>query len=546
LPCPVADTIVASMDFSPLGDTAWRIGPFEPPGADPASLARRVRAASIPGVFSVVAAPRTIGVYFDPGESGLSIREAVAALLHDQPVASSCGAAPVVEIPVDYSGEDLAWVAARHGIDPAEVVARHTAPLYKVSAIGFAPGFPYLEGLDPVLHTPRRSTPRKCVPAGSVAIGGHQTGIYPHPSPGGWHVIGRTHLTLFDPFATPPSLLQAGDAVRFVRIEGPGIPESRAAAVGSPQRKTAGAHLEILQAWPGTAVRDGGRHGFLDQGVPPAGPLDRDLWDALQLAAGNDTRAAGIEWVVRGPVMRFGGDCTIATNALPSASGRPTRMAAGTVVDFSQPGAGCLAVSGGLDVPMVLGSATKDPSAGFGGLFGRDLEQGDILPVRAPRRLPPDRPPWSIPRRRAAPEGGIVLRIVPGPDRTGGKEPLWTGLVGREFHVSGACNRMGWRMVESIGAENASMESTPVATGSIQVPPDGCPIILGPDRQTVGGYAQAACVAWVDLPLLADLAPGSTVRFEPISLETAEDLRLDALARGRMLACGLELKFTSA
>ncbi|MFC5525551.1 5-oxoprolinase subunit PxpB [Rhodanobacter ginsengisoli] len=124
-------------------------------------------------------------------------------------------------IPVCYGGEygpDLDDVARHAGLDIDGVIARHTAADYAVAMIGFAPGFPYLLGLDPALAMPRRHDPRQRVPAGSVAIGGEQTGIYPAPLPGGWQLIGRTPLRLFDTAAEPPSLLEAGDRVRFRAI----------------------------------------------------------------------------------------------------------------------------------------------------------------------------------------------------------------------------------------------------------------------------------------------------------------------------------------
>ena len=99
------------------------------------------------------------------------------------------------------------------------MIARHSAPTYTVATIGFAPGFPYLSGLDPALALPRLATPRLRVPAGSVAIGGAQTGVYPRESPGGWRLIGRTPLRLFDPLRMPPSTLAPGDRVRFVAID---------------------------------------------------------------------------------------------------------------------------------------------------------------------------------------------------------------------------------------------------------------------------------------------------------------------------------------
>ena len=124
-----------------------------------------------------------------------------------------------VEIPVAYGGEhgpDLADVAAHTGLTPAEVVRRHSAADYVVYLLGFLPGFAFMGGLPPELATPRRAEPRTAVPARSVGIGGEQTGIYPLVSPGGWQLIGRTSLELFDPSAEPPTLLRPGDHVRFV------------------------------------------------------------------------------------------------------------------------------------------------------------------------------------------------------------------------------------------------------------------------------------------------------------------------------------------
>jgi inhibitor of KinA len=125
----------------------------------------------------------------------------------------------LIEIPVRYGGEDgpdLEYVADQHQISPVEVVQKHTAPIYRVGMMGFTPGFAYLMGLDPGLATPRLANPRTHVPAGSVGIAGDQTGIYPLESPGGWRLIGRTDLALFDPLNEPHFLLSPGDEVRFL------------------------------------------------------------------------------------------------------------------------------------------------------------------------------------------------------------------------------------------------------------------------------------------------------------------------------------------
>ena len=127
-----------------------------------------------------------------------------------------------IEIPVIYGGElgqDLCEVAKLHDTTPERIVKMHSDPIYTVYMIGFQPGFPYLGGLPECLHTPRRATPRTVVPAGSVGIGGSQTGIYPFSSPGGWQLIGHTKQALFDKNQAQPTLLQAGDTVKFV-VEG--------------------------------------------------------------------------------------------------------------------------------------------------------------------------------------------------------------------------------------------------------------------------------------------------------------------------------------
>jgi KipI family sensor histidine kinase inhibitor len=176
-------------------------------------LAAAVRAAALPGVVDVVPGYRTVLV--TTGEPGQA--QAVHAALPRLPLpALDAARGRLVEVPVSYDGEDLAEVAGLTGLPAADVVRRHTAVEYVVAFLGFTPGFPYLVGLDPALHVPRRETPRTAVPAGAVGLAGDQTGVYPRASPGGWQLIGRTDVVLFDPDRDPPALLAPGDRLRFV------------------------------------------------------------------------------------------------------------------------------------------------------------------------------------------------------------------------------------------------------------------------------------------------------------------------------------------
>jgi KipI family sensor histidine kinase inhibitor len=167
-----------------------------------------------PGVVELVPGYRTVLIVADPDRAGV-LDELAAGLPELELPPAEAVAGETVEIPVSYDGEDLPEVASLTGLEAEEVVRRHTAPEYTVAFLGFSPGFPYLVGLDPALEVPRRDTPRTSIPAGSVGLAGNQTGIYPTASPGGWQLIGRTEVTLFDPARDPPTLLTPGTRLRF-------------------------------------------------------------------------------------------------------------------------------------------------------------------------------------------------------------------------------------------------------------------------------------------------------------------------------------------
>jgi KipI family sensor histidine kinase inhibitor len=190
------------------GDRGWLLE--LPDNASALRVTSRLRAANDARLVEIVPGHRTVLAVGDVGRDEL--RALAEAALADELRSVE---AKTVEIPVRYDGADLALVAQLTGLAVDEVVARHVAATYVVAFLGFAPGFAYLIGGDPALEVPRRDDPRERVPAGSVAIAGPYSGVYPRESPGGWRLLGRTELTLFDAGRMAPALLSPGDRVRF-------------------------------------------------------------------------------------------------------------------------------------------------------------------------------------------------------------------------------------------------------------------------------------------------------------------------------------------
>ncbi len=188
-------------------------------------LSRRLSKAPPPWVRDIVPAYATLAVIVDSADPRLGseplhlVHAWLANWLAETDARMPLEAAKEFSVAVRYGGEfgpDLEAAALELGMTQEEVIARHVAGQYRVAMIGFSPGFPFLMGLDPAIALPRLAQPRVLVPGGSVGIGGAQTGIYPRDSPGGWRIIGRTSLVLFDASREPPALLAPGDGVRFV------------------------------------------------------------------------------------------------------------------------------------------------------------------------------------------------------------------------------------------------------------------------------------------------------------------------------------------
>ena len=282
-----------------------------------------------------------------------------------------------------------------------------------------------------------------------------------------------------------------------------------------------------------TTVQDLGRFGFLDRGVPPSGALDSFACRVANLLVGNDETMAVLEITVMGPVLEATAETDIAMtgaemgmtinrNLVPS--WQTVRVKAGDVIRMPQAKKGCrayLAVSGGFDVPIVMGSRSTFARAGFGGMKGRALVKGDTLKrgagilLKHSRRLPDA----FIP----AYQGDSLLRAIPGPQDDSFKDSLESFFI-HTYQVSAESDRMGCRLwgppVEHDAGKPQSIVTEPVVPGNIQIPADGRPIILLVE-QTSGGYSKIATVVSADMGKVAQAMPGSSVKFERVSLSTA-------------------------
>jgi antagonist of KipI len=261
--------------------------------------------------------------------------------------------------------------------------------------------------------------------------------------------------------------------------------------------------------------------------VPLSGAADPFALRVANLLVGNPEDAAAIEFTLIGPELRFLHDTVIALGggefeAVPR--WRPVAIAGGSTVKFGMARHGCrgyLAVAGGIDVPPVLGSRSTYVRARLGGLHGRRLVDGDQLPVPDVRRR--FRNHWHVDDRILPAYGHpAIVRVIPG-EHAAQFDSAWTNRV---FKVTSQSDRMGVRLRGDPlqRASETEMLSSPVTPGTIQVPPDGQPIVLLADAQTIGGYPLLAHVISVDLPLVAQARPGDYVRFVAVSLSEAREL----------------------
>ncbi len=297
--------------------------------------------------------------------------------------------------------------------------------------------------------------------------------------------------------------------------------------------------IEVLRGGVLTTVQDLGRPGWQSSGVPVGGALDTIALRVANVIVGNDDAAAGLECTARGPVLRFLMPARIAlcgADVDGVAMRRPLLFAAGEELSLEgirRGGRVYMSVAGGIAVPRVLGSRSTHLAGGFGGCGGRALRAGDRLPVGTTDNLSWARGApahWSV-AESMVPEllsEHVVLRAVAGPQEDWFDEDARRRFWDAEFVVDSKSDRMGLRVSgDSILPEGPrNMISEPVAFGSVQVPPDGLPIILLADRQTLGGYPKIATVISADRPKLARLHPGQRISFGQVSLVEAQYHRM--------------------
>ncbi|MGO3072373.1 MAG: carboxyltransferase domain-containing protein [Brevibacterium linens] len=496
----------------------------------PATMAlhHSLKAADLPGVTELIPAARTVLLSFDPARtSAETLTDAVRGLGHTESVSD---AAREVTIDVRYDGDDLAEVADLLSVSPAEVINRHQAATWQVAFAGFAPGFGYLAGDDELFDVPRRSSPRTRVPVGSVALAGEFTGVYPRSSPGGWQLIGRTDAKLWDLDRQPPALFVPGTIVKFAEA-GREIVEVAAedSAAGAEASADVSHSLEVLRPGLQLLIQDLGRPGFASMGVSAAGAADRTALTAANRLVGNAETAAGLESFGGAVLLRCTGD---GVAAVTGATGTITVTAAdGTVLtprlgeafalsDGDELELGptergvrrYLAVRGGIAVETALDSSSADTLAGLGPAA---VDKGTTVGVHDPRTAPHLVDPNPT-QPRELPQAGetVTLSVTLGPREDWFTEAGIETLLSQEWTVTHESDRVGLRLNGEVPLERARTGELPsegAVTGALQVPPNGQPVLFGPDHPLTGGYPIIASVDDVDLA--AQLPPGVKLRF---------------------------------
>ncbi len=472
-----------------------------------------------------IAAASTVLITFN---SPLAARDAEKKLATFNPDRATLRDPRTVEIDVLYDGEDLDEAAELLGMSRDALIDWHTSTEWTAAFGGFAPGFTYCAPTDPAHGhaVPRRTSPRTAVPAGAVGIAGEFSAVYPRVSPGGWQLIGTTITPMWDSNSQPPALVQPGDRVRYRAVqELPDLVTDADRIKKSPPRLP---RLEVLDAGLQTLFQDLGRPGLGNLGVTPSGAADRASAATANIAVGNPRGSTVLE-NVGGMTLRALTDTVVAvTGALtqvrldnyPVSLGRPILVTAGSTLTVAPAKVGFrnyLAVRGGIIADAELGSSATDVLSGLG---PEPLQAGEIIGVLPLAENFADASLTNPLRVTGTPgKTEAVLRCVAGPrddwfghDLSTFTEAVWT--------VSSSSNRVGLRVEGDATIERTKEGELPsegMVAGSVQVPPNGKPVVFLRDHAVTGGYPVIATVVEEDIDIAGQLPPGAKVRFELIN-----------------------------
>ena len=485
--------------------------------ANRAAVAAARALAGRPGLLDAVPGARTLFVTCGTGFDRAGFER---DLMRAAPETGAADSGRTVRIPVQYGGSaglDLPEIARSLGVSPEEVGRRHAAAKYRVAFLGFAPGFGYCVGLPEELHAARLSTPRPRVVSGTLAVGGSYTGVYPADTPGGWRLIGRSAAQFFDPAADPPTLLLPGDDVIF---EPTGADEGSFASpdrMDHPMGRSADEEARPLFRVhsPGlfTSLQGAPGYGRGAFGVPAGGAMDPAALAEGNALVENPGGAVAIEMTLAGPELEVLADCRAAVagapvearlNASAVRSGRPFDLRRGDRLALSRAASGVrayLCVVGGLAIPERQWQT-------------RRLAAGGVLSLAAAGTAPP----WPESPAAPASKDGVV-RVVLGPQEDRFGSAGIAAFLSQSWRVSASSDRRGVRLEGDPIRHEGSAEIAPEGTapGAIQVPADGQPIVLGPDRPVTGGYAKIATVLAADFPVVAQAGPGVMLRFRVVA-----------------------------
>ncbi len=499
----------------------------------------------LPGQVDVLAAAETVMVKAD---SPAAARRMAALLLEKDLTVRAHAEGKLVTIETVYDGEDLAEVGRLTGLGAEGVVAAHTGQVWTVAFGGFAPGFGYMVGENQVLEVPRRSSPRTAVPAGSVALAGNYSAVYPRKSPGGWQLIGRTAAHMWDLSREQPALAAPGDRVQFRAVrELVEVSEGRPAGSDTSPEAATQSGLRILTPGLQSLVQDLGRPGHAGLGVSAAGALDRSSLRRANRIVGNQPSAAVVETVAGGLRVQAVGDQVLAVAGAPSAltvvtpsdapgaaddngdapdnqnnqpeQVREVPMATafalldGEILTIGAPERGFrtyLAIRGGAAADAVLGSRSTDTMSGIG---PAPLAAGQLLGAGAATSSNVVGNPELQPE---FPDTGVtVLDIVPGPRDDWFDAAALESLCSQDWAVTPRSNRVGMRLNgEPLQrSRDGELASEGTMTGALQIPPDGQPVLFLADHPITGGYPVIGVVVDHQLDLAAQIPIGGSIRF---------------------------------